>query len=96
MKHTESETVGDVIYQYLREQGLETPLNEYRLIKAWNEVMGKTVSRYTTALSIRNQVLYVRLSSASLRSEIMMRHTELVRQLNNHVGAQVISRLSIS
>lgn len=96
MKHTESETVGDVIYQYLREQGLETPLNEYRLIKAWNEVMGKTVSRYTTGLSIRNQVLYVRLSSASLRNEIMMRHTELVRQLNNHVGAQVISRLSIS
>lgn len=96
MRHTESEQLGNVLFQYLREQGLETPLNEYRLIKAWNEVMGKTVSRYTTDLSIKNQVLYVHLSSASLRNEIMMRHTELVKRLNEHVGAQVICRLSIS
>ena len=32
MKKTNTEKVGGVILQYLREMGLETPLNEHRLI----------------------------------------------------------------
>ena len=31
MKRNNTEQVGDVIRQLLRQQGLETPLNEYRL-----------------------------------------------------------------
>ena len=50
MKKTESEKVGGVILQYLRETGLETPLNEHRLIQAWDKVLGPTVSKYTKEL----------------------------------------------
>ena len=95
MRHTESENLTDVLYRYLREQGLETPLNEFRLIQAWNKVMGMTVSKYTTNLRIYNQTLFVTISSASLRNEIMMRRTGIVKALNDHVGAQVISGISV-
>ncbi len=95
MRRTDSEPISDVVYQYLREQGLETPLNEFRLIQAWNTVMGKTVSRYTQDLQIHNQVLYVTLSSAPLKNEIMMRRTQLAKALNEHVGAQVISSIVV-
>lgn len=93
MRKTESEKVGGVILQYLREMGLETPLNEHRLINAWDTVLGPAVSKYTKDLKIYNQVLFVTVSSAALRNELMMRRTELVVRLNAQVGAQVITQI---
>ena len=93
MKKTDSEQVGGVILQYLREYGLETPLNEHRLIQAWDKVLGPSVARYTKELRIYNQVLFATISSAALRNELMMRRTELVARLNAHVGAQVITQI---
>jgi predicted nucleic acid-binding Zn ribbon protein len=69
---------------------LESPLNEYRLVHAWNDVVGPVISRYTTNLYIKNQILYVHLSSSVLREELMMGRDMLVRNLNQQVGAQVI------
>ncbi|MCQ2109941.1 MAG: DUF721 domain-containing protein [Bacteroidaceae bacterium] len=93
MKRNNTETITDVVYQVLRQSGLEMPLNEYRLIQAWNQVLGKTISRYTQDLKIHNMVLYATISSAPLRNELQMRRSYLVEALNNHVGAQVISQI---
>ena len=73
--------------------GLETPLNEHRLIRAWDKVLGPAVARYTRELRIYNQVLFVTISSAALRNELMMRRSELVIRLNAEAGAQVITQI---
>ena len=93
MKRNNTEQVGDVIRQLLRQQGLETPLNEYRLVEAWKDVVGPTITKYTTNLYIRNQTLYVHLTSAALRQELMMGRELLVRTLNQRVGATVITNI---
>lgn len=91
MKRTNSEAVGNLIRQYLRQQGLEAPLNEYRLIQGWEHVMGPIVARYTKDIVIRNQTLHVQISSPVLRQELMMQRHELTTRLNCYVGAQVIT-----
>ena len=75
----------------LRQQGLETPLLQRRLIASWPVVAGEAVARYTTGLQIRNQTLHVKLSIPALRADMSMRRQMLVKQLNEHVGAQVIA-----
>lgn len=82
--------VGNLILQALREQGLETPLQQKRLVEAWPLVAGPLIARYTLNVSIYNQTLYVRLSNAALRADLSMRRTEFVQRLNAVVGEQVI------
>ncbi len=91
MKKRDAQPVGQLIRQFLRSECLESPLNERRLLNAWNEVMGPVISGYTRELYIKNQVLFVHLSSAALRQELMMERKRLVERLNEHVGAQVIT-----
>ncbi len=93
MKRNNTEQIGDVIRQFLRQEGLETPLNEYRLVDAWKDVVGSVIMRYTTNLYIKNQTLYVHLSSSVIRQELMMGRELLVRNLNAKVGAQVIANI---
>ena len=56
-------------------------------------VWDRFIASYTRELYIKNQVLYVHLTSAALRQELMMGRDLLVRNLNRHVGAQVITNI---
>ncbi|MCQ2084369.1 MAG: DUF721 domain-containing protein [Bacteroidaceae bacterium] len=91
MKRTNTENIGNVLLEYLRAMGLETPLNEYRVINAWPETVGERMAGYTKDLKIFNQTLFVSISSSAARNELMMRRTELVMRLNEKAGAQVIT-----
>ncbi len=91
MKRSKTEALTDILNDCLRQNGLETPLNQYRLIESWNTVVGNTIARYTGDLFIKNQTLYVKVKSSTLKSDLMMGRSSLVRQLNEQVGAYVIS-----
>ena len=90
MRRNDAEQIGDMIWKFFRQNGLESPLNEYRLVQAWREVVGPVITHYTSNLYIKNQILYVHITSSVLRQELMMGRDLLVRNLNNYVGAQVI------
>lgn len=93
MKRNNAELIGKLIQQFLRQESLESPLNEQRLLDAWPQVLGPTIASYTRELYIRNQILYVHLTSAALRQELMMGRELLVRNLNRKVGATVITNI---
>ncbi len=83
--------IKELILRNLRVQGLETPLLQKRLIEAWPVVAGEAISRYTGNVAIRNQTLYVHLTSPALRADLSMQRCEYVRRLNEYVGNQVIT-----
>lgn len=83
--------IKDLILQALREQGLETPLLQKRLVDAWGEVAGPVIARYTLNAYIYNQTLFVRLSNPALRADLSMRRAEFTQRLNAAVGEQVIT-----
>ena len=74
----------------IRQNGLETPLLQKRLIEAWDNVAGEMIAKYTTEKYIRNQDLCVQIENQAQSSEIRMMKTELNAKLNNAVGGQVI------
>lgn len=82
--------IDKIVNMFLRQNGLETPLLQKRLVDAWDSMAGKTIARYTEDKFIRNQVLYVKISSPAMRSDLSMIRTELVNKLNQHVGARII------
>ena len=85
------QSVKDLILRNLREQGLEMPLLQKRLVEAWPQIAGPVAERSTLNTYIYNQTLFVRLSSPALRSDLSMRRQELVAQLNQYVGSLVIT-----
>ena len=54
------------------------------------------MASYTQNLYIRNQTLFVHLTSPALRADLMMTRKELVNMLNAHVGSQVIADIKFN
>jgi predicted nucleic acid-binding Zn ribbon protein len=83
-------SISDVLSQFLRREGLETPLLQRRLIDSWGKVAGEITEKYTAEKFIRSQTLFVRIVNPALRSDLSMMKSELIRKLNEEVGSQII------
>ena len=82
--------IGDAIIQYLRESGLEQSVLDVQIEEVWPQVMGDVVNRLTRSVEVRDGVLYVHVNSAALKARLFENRFELVRKLNEAVGANVI------
>ena len=75
---------------FLRRQGLESPLRQRRLLTSWDDVVGEPIARYTSERFIKNQTLFVKVNNPALRADLSMGRSILVKRLNECDGAQVI------
>jgi len=89
------QSLSEVLHQLLRQDGLETPLRQKRLLDAWETVTGSMVVRYTGEKFIKNQTLHVKITNPALRQDLSMMRSQLLKRLNAEVGAMVISDIHI-
>jgi predicted nucleic acid-binding Zn ribbon protein len=82
--------LSDAIVAYLRETGLEQPVLEVQVVEAWPQVMGDVVTKLTRSVEVKDGILIVRVNSAALKTQLFENRFELVRKLNEAVGAQAI------
>lgn len=91
MRRKNTESIGEVLRQYFEENPfIRRKIAESRVITGWKVLLGKSATNYTTSIYLRNGILYVQLSSAVLRSELIMAKEVLKKKLNEYAGMQVI------
>lgn len=95
MERRKTEPVNTILAQWLRLNSIETPLAEYRLIKAWPEVVvdvlgdsfEERIKKATGNIYINAQILHVALTSPVLRQQLRMQAPLLVARLNQASGS---------
>lgn len=85
-----SVTIGDALISYLRESGLEQSVLDVQIEEVWPRVMGDVVNQLTRKVEVKDGVLYVHVNSAALKTQLFENRFELVRKLNEAVGAEAI------
>lgn len=96
MRKKNAESIGEALRQFLSENKVVMQkLGESRIESSWAELMGPTVASYTTNLYIRNSVLFVQVSSAALRAELLIDRHRLLKRLNDHAGIDVLTDVVI-
>ena len=69
-RHNESNKLKDLIPRMLKENKLQKGMDQMTVKEAWKSVMGAGVSNYTDSVSLKNEVLIVKLRSSTLREEL--------------------------
>lgn len=90
-RKSNEQSLGEAIQDYLRESGWQQKLDEIKIITQWDKILGPTLAKYTEEVFIKNKQLHIRLKSATLREELSYQKSELVKQLNESVGKEVIT-----
>lgn len=63
---------------------------DVQIEEVWPKVMGETVKRLTRSIEVRDGVLYVRVNSAALKTQLFENRFELISKLNEAVGAPAL------
>ena len=89
------QTIDEILQRFLRDEGLETPLLQKRLIDSWEKVVGDTVAQYTAEKFIKNQTLFVKITNPALRQDLGMMRSQLVKRLNETVSSLIITDIRL-
>lgn len=90
MGSVNSLSITDALVEYLRESGLEQSVLDVQIEDLWPKVMGETVAKLTRSIEVNNGTLVVHVNSAALKAQLFENRFELVRKLNEAVGAPAI------
>ena len=95
MEIHKARSIGEILADFIHGSELEQPLLERKVVALWPEVLGKTAAQMTGEIQVKNGVLLVHIHSAALKAQLFEIRHELVRKLNEAVGAQVLKDIRV-
>lgn len=95
MERKDAESIGDIISQYLRITQIENHTYESEIARVWQETLGDAITRETERIHLWSGSLFVDLKSPALKTEILMRRSDIARALNEKLGSNVIKQVVI-
>lgn len=94
MLKRDAQDLGSILKEIMEENTmLKSRIAEQRVLRAWKEILGEGVSKYTSNLYFKRGVLFVHLDSSVLRAELMMNKKSLIEKLNDYAGMNIIRNI---
>lgn len=88
-------SVGEAIRDLLNSYKLTTKFDEANLLNSWERLVGKPIARQTRKLYIRNKVLFVELTSPTMRHDFALNKKKVLDVLKQEFGENVISEIVV-
>lgn len=92
-RNNEHISIADALKEFVETNKLEYGLDVVNVQDTWREMMGNGVNNYTTDIQLKNNTLYVQLSSSVLREELSYGKEKIISMLNESLGKDVITKL---
>ena len=95
MKKKNDLSLQDAMKDMIQELHIGPQLSETRVKSLWEELMGKTISTYTSNIAVRKNVLYLTIISAPLKQELSYGKDKIRKLLNEELGEEFIKEVVI-
>jgi hypothetical protein len=83
----------EVIQAMLKCYRIDRKFHAMQIVSSWKEIMGETVSRRTENVFVKNRVLYVKITSAPLKNEMLMAKSTLLERIHEHLGEDALDNI---
>ena len=87
--------LGDALKAYLEKSRLRTGVQALQISEAWEQIMGKTVAKYTDKLQVIHKTLFVHTSIGPLKQELSYQKKTIIERVNEILGDGTITDVVI-
>ena len=95
MRRTKTLLLGDVLEEFFRRPYVAAKVAEGKLPETWRQVVGDRAADLTTELRLERRILYVRIQSSVLRSELFCQRDSLRDALNRQAGMRLVNAVIV-
>lgn len=87
--------IGDALKQFLNKSKLKNGVRAVQIESVWEQLMGKTIARYTDKIEIINYTLFIRTSVGPLKQELVYQKDKIIERVNEAMGEKIIQSVVI-
>ena len=85
----------DAIQQFLKQSRLKGSIQSLQIEDVWEQIMGKTIARYTDKIQIINHTLFISSAVAPLKNELLYQKEKIIERVNEALGEKAINDVVI-
>jgi hypothetical protein len=88
-------SLGDAMKKFLESSRIKGGIQALQIHDVWEQIMGKTVARYTDKLQIIGDKLIITTSVAPLKNELKFQKDKIRQRVNEALGQKVVNEVII-
>ena len=93
-KRTSNESaISDILKEIMQKNKLQPGIDDVLVKEAWKSLMGNGVNSYTRNIVLKNETLYVELTSAVLREELSYGKDKIIKLINEDLRRDVVKKV---
>lgn len=89
----ESKKIGSILKEMIEGNPLEKGIDSVRIREVWEQQMGTSILAYTEEIMLKNNTLFVTLSSAVMREELSYGKEKIINLLNESLDKEVVKKI---
>ena len=88
-------SLGDAINEFLKGSRIKGDIQAMQIEDVWEQIMGKTIARYTDKLQIIGDKLIITTHVAPLKHELLYQKEKIRVRVNEALGRNVIKEVIV-
>ncbi|NAY90477.1 DUF721 domain-containing protein [Muricauda sp. JGD-17] len=92
-RHSSHIPLSEALSEFIKENKLQKGMDKVDAKDAWAKLMGNGVNNYTSSVELKNETLYISLTSSVLREELSMGKTKIIAMINEELGRELVKKL---
>lgn len=85
----------EAMQQFLKNSKFKTYMQAMQIEEVWENIMGKTVAKYTDKIQIIGTTLFITTSVAPLKNELLYQRDIIMQRVNEALGEKTIKEVVI-
>lgn len=88
-------SISEAIQQFLSQSRIQGDIQAMQIEDVWEQIMGKTIARYTDKLQIFGDKLVITTHVAPLKQELIYQKDKIRQRVNESLGKKAINEVII-
>jgi predicted nucleic acid-binding Zn ribbon protein len=85
----------DAIQEFLKKSRLKSGIQALRIEDVWEEIMGKTIAKYTDKIQLINHTLHITSAVAPLKNELLYQKDKIIERINEALGENTVKEVVV-
>lgn len=92
-KDRNTQHVGDAIKELLKQYHIEQKFDEASMVTSWERLVGAAIAKRTKKVFVKNHVLFVELTSPSLKHDLSYSKTHILELFQKEFGKDSVKEI---
>ncbi len=88
-------SISEAIREFLKQSRIKGGIQALQIEDVWEQIMGKTIARYTDKLQIIGDKLIITTTVAPLKHELIYQKEKIKQRVNEALGQKVINEVIV-